>query len=96
MLLFFLLSLAAHALALTPLVNKASYDKELLELYAKRAAAPKSAKLAVSVMDGQPFWTTTLSVNGRQVTMMIDTGSADLCVFYYLLYPNFVLYKSGR
>ncbi|KAL8793226.1 MAG: hypothetical protein Q9195_004162 [Heterodermia aff. obscurata] len=33
-------------------------------------SAPKLANL--------PFWTTTLTVNGQKVTMMIDTGSADL------------------
>lgn len=45
---------------------------------ARGAAPARSAILSAPKLGNLPFWTTTLTVNGQKVTMMIDTGSADL------------------
>ncbi|KAL9581364.1 MAG: hypothetical protein Q9212_003937 [Teloschistes hypoglaucus] len=44
---------------------------------AKRADAPKSARLKASIIPNTPFFVTTLNVNGKNVSMLIDTGSSD-------------------
>ncbi|KAI4249422.1 MAG: hypothetical protein LQ352_005651 [Teloschistes flavicans] len=43
----------------------------------KRVDPPKSARLNVSKVPNSPYFATTLNVNGKDVVMMIDTGSSD-------------------
>ena len=81
MLLLLVVYIATCALALPSRVNKASQASNLSG-HARREAPPKSAKLAVSKLSdpNTPFWTADLAVNGQKATVMLDTGSADLCV----------------
>lgn len=44
----------------------------------KRALTPSSVSLNAPKFSNLPYWTTTVTVNGRKVVMMVDTGSADL------------------
>lgn len=50
----------------------------------KRVDPPKSARLNVSKVPNSPYFATTLNVNGKDVVMMIDTGSSDLSVLSYV------------
>ena len=73
--LFFLFLFIGHALAFPSLLNPLSPSSKHI---ARRSAPPRSAILSAPKLENLPYWTTTLTVNGQKVTMMIDTGSADL------------------
>ncbi|KAL8738247.1 MAG: hypothetical protein Q9181_000927 [Wetmoreana brouardii] len=81
--LLLLLYLFAHALALPPISHLTPGGLDISQQNAKRAP-PRSASLPVSRFPNTPFWTSVLSVNGRKVKVMIDTGSAD----FWLHGPN--------
>lgn len=73
--LFFLFLFIGHALAFPSLLNPLSPSSKHI---VRRSAPPRSTILSAPKLENLPYWTATLAVNGQKVTMMIDTGSADL------------------
>ena len=80
--LLFLFLFAVQALAFPSSLKRFRPSSEII---AGRAASARSAILSAPKLDNLAFWTTKLVVNGQKVTMMIDTGSADLYVVATIL-----------
>lgn len=79
-LIFIICTLLVHVLALPSTVHHASSGLDITHQIAKRADPPKSARLKASRVPNSPYFAATLNVNGKDVSMLIDTGSSDLCV----------------
>ena len=76
--LLFIFLFAVQALAFPSSLKSLPRSSESI---ARRAAPARSAILSALKLDHLSLWTTTLTVNGQKVTMMIDSGSADLYAF---------------
>lgn len=78
-LIFIICTLLVHVLALPSIPHHPPSGLDITHQIAKRADSPKSARLKASLIPNTHFFVTTLNVNGKNVSMLIDTGSADLC-----------------
>ncbi|KAL8632434.1 hypothetical protein Q9189_001809 [Teloschistes chrysophthalmus] len=76
-LIFIICTLLVHVLALPSIPHHPPSGLDITHQIAKRADSPKSARLKASLIPNTHFFVTTLNVNGKNVSMLIDTGSAD-------------------
>ncbi|KAL8639479.1 MAG: hypothetical protein Q9228_003497 [Teloschistes exilis] len=76
-LIFIICTLLVHVLALPSASHHAPSGLDITHQIAKRVDPPKSARLKASRVPNSPYFAATLNVNGKDVSMLIDTGSSD-------------------